>query len=67
MWVSEVGHERVVAMAAASTTDAVKVTQSDVYRTLLAEAVTARSRDCATAHRGPVAAGACCGHCGRPA
>lgn len=66
MWVSEAGHERVVAMAAASTTDAVEVTQSDVYRTLLAEAVTARGRDCASSHRGPVRSGMC-GHCGRQA
>lgn len=66
MWVSESGHGRVVAMSVASTTDAVTVTQSDAYRTLLAEAVTARARDCTQTHRGPIRSGAC-GHCGRPA
>ena len=66
MWVSEAGHGRVVAMAGAATTDAAAVTQSDVYRTLLAEAMTGRVRECTPAHRGPVGGGAC-GHCGRPA
>lgn len=51
-------------MADALSTEAAAVTASDVVRTLLAEAVTARQSDCSKGHRGPVKARAC-GHCGR--
>lgn len=61
---SDAGRAVVEGMAAASSTEEVSVTPSDVYRTLLAEATRARAADCARAHRGPVRLGRC-GHCGR--
>lgn len=57
------GHDRIVAMAAALSGDFKEVKPVEVYRTLLAEAMTARTRGCATTHRGPIRGGHC-GHCG---
>jgi len=57
-------YELVKTMAAALSTEAAAVSASDVVRTLLAEAATARQSDCAGGHLGPVKASAC-GHCGR--
>lgn len=54
---------RVAAMAAALTDDDTDTTESAVYRKLLGEALTARTRDCARAHRGPIRSDRC-GHCG---
>ena len=62
--VGDAGYDAVRAMAGALSTDAVTVTASDVVRTLLAEALGGRRRDCGRGHVGPVAGGVC-GHCGR--
>ncbi len=59
------GHDRIVAMAAAQSDDFTTVRPVEVYRVLLAEAMTARGRACSPTHRGPIRAGTC-GHCGRP-
>ena len=58
------GHGLVLAIAGVLTSEEVTVTASDVYRTLLAEAMAARAAACARSHVGPLRAGAC-GHCGR--
>jgi hypothetical protein len=57
------GHDRIVAMAAAMSDEFKEVRPVDVYRTLLAEAMASRTRNCAASHRGPIRAGHC-GHCG---
>jgi hypothetical protein len=57
---------QVAAMATALSTDEMTVPAAAVYRTLLAEAMGARIRDCGRAHRGPVRSSTC-GHCGRSA
>jgi hypothetical protein len=61
--VSDNARDTVHAIAAALSTEDAKVTASDVYRTLLTEAVTARRRACTPSHKGPVK-DQICANCG---
>lgn len=58
-------HDQVKAMAEALSTQEAAVSTSDVYRTLLSEAMRSRMLGCSRGHVGPIRSQAC-GHCGRP-
>lgn len=58
-------YDRIRAMAAAQTTPDDEMPASKVVRSLLAEALTARVRECGRGHQGPIR-DAVCAHCGGP-